>query len=351
MTPRTPLPRKSTGGWGPGRSRFERDARGIREIPADAYWGIQTLRALEDCPTACTPISSQPGLVTALAQIKRAAALADASNGLVDEEKTRALVQAAREVEQGRLLDQFVVDALHAGAASTNANANEVLANRALEILGHDRGAYCVIPPDDLDTGQPGEDVYATAVRLAAIGRAQELLSALADLREGLATTALETDEQRILEALLPLHSIGPGTTRTAGRAADPHYAAAYLAHLQRITGLPLKAADPGETATGRGALVRLSAALTQAAAGVPSIVSGLVGPALADVVDQVAFDVRGNDLTIRLAAEAGRPAALEPVIAQALARSLSRLTSVCTTLAEQRFSPALEALPLLTRN
>ena len=310
MTPRTPRSAKSKGALGSGRSRFERDALGIREIPATAYWGLQTLRALEAVPIACTQTSSRPALVRALAQIKRASVLADAGPCLMDEAKKTAIVQACREIEQGRLLDQFVVDVLQCdAAAAANANANEVIANRALEILGHERGTYSVIHPHhDLDTGLSAKDVYSTAIKLAAIEGTHELLSVMADLRQELATPALEAHECRIHEALGPLDSIGAG------------------------------------------GLVLLSDALTHAATGLSTCVPS-IEPALAEVTDHVAFDVMGNDLTIRLAAEAGRSTRVEPVIAQALFRSLSRLTSACAALAEHTLSPALETLPLLTRN
>ncbi|WP_175637511.1 lyase family protein [Sinomonas mesophila] len=338
----------------PSRSRFERDSLGVREIPSDVYWGIHTLRALEGFPITCTQISSHPELVTALAQIKRASSLARFDPGLMDEAKKTAIVQACREIEQGRLLDQFVVDVLQCGAAaSANANANEVIANRALEILGHDRGAYSVIHPHhDLDTGLSAKDVHSTAIRLAAIRRTDELLSAMADLRQGLASKALEAKECRIRGALGDLCRIRPATTCDGGTASHPGWAAAYHAHLQRITGLPLTAEDdPAEKTSDCGGLVLLSGAITHAAAGLSSIVAGLVEPAVAEVVDQVAFEVLGNDLTIRLAAEAGRRTAFEPVIAEALFRSLSRLTSACMAVAEQTPSPALKTVPLLTRN
>ena len=353
MTSRTPVPRKSTGGRGPGRSRFEHDALGIREIPADVYWGIRTLRALEDFPMASSELSSHRSLVTALAQIRRASALANLDLGRTDEATTTAIVQACREIEQGRLLDQFVVDVLNGGAAAfTNANANEVIANRALEILGHDRGTYSVIHPDDLNSGQSVQEAYATAIRLAAIQSSDGLLSAMAELREGAATPALELDEHRIRDALDPLHVVAPPMTGAGCSPDAPDRAAAFHGHLRRITGRPLTpAAGPEERSSGSDALVLLSGALTHAAAGLSTTFAGRVEPTLAATVDHVAFDLMGHDLTIRLAAEAGRPTAFEPVIAQALSRSLSRLTSVCTVLAEQTLSPALETLPLLTRS
>ena len=298
---------KSTGA---GRSRLERDAAGIREIPADVYWGLRTLRALEAVPIACTQISSRPALVRALARLKRSSILAHADSRHMDAATTTAIVQACREIEQGRLLDQFVVDVLQCdAAAAANVNANEVIANRALEILGHERGTYSVIHPHhDLDARLSAKDVYSTAIKLAAIEGTHELLSVMADLRQELATPALEANECRIREALGPLDSIGAG------------------------------------------GLVLLSDALTHAATGLSTCVPS-IEPALAEVTDHVAFDVMGNDLTIRLAAEAGRSTRFEPVIAEALFRSLSRLTSACAALAEHTLSPALETLPLLTRN
>ena len=178
-------------------SRIERDFMGTREIPAAAYWGIHTLRAVENFAITDTKISSYPLLVEALAQIKHAAVLANFNLGLIDQVKTDAIRQACRDIEQGALRDQFVVDVIQGGAGtSTNMNANEVIANRALEILGVDKGEYTIVHPNgDVNMGQSTNDVYPTAIRIATIQGAQELLSAMGHLRLALARKALEFDD------------------------------------------------------------------------------------------------------------------------------------------------------------
>jgi aspartate ammonia-lyase len=128
------LPR-SAGVRNSGRSRIEKDSLGASEIPADVYWGIHTLRSLQNFPLTGIQISLYPVLVTALAQIRHAAVQANFDFGLIDEAKKDAMVQACREIEQGELLDQFVVDVIQGGAGtSTHMNVNEVIANRALEL-------------------------------------------------------------------------------------------------------------------------------------------------------------------------------------------------------------------------
>ncbi|MFU0242733.1 lyase family protein, partial [Streptomyces scabiei] len=124
-------------------TRSEHDLLGDRDVPADAYWGVHTLRATENFPITGTPISAYPHLIDALAAVKEAAARANEELGLLAPEKAAAIVEACREIRDGKLHDQFVVDVIQGGAGtSTNMNANEVIANRALELLGHARGEY-----------------------------------------------------------------------------------------------------------------------------------------------------------------------------------------------------------------
>src|ERR671911_2400661 len=166
-------------------TRTERDLLGNREVPTDAYYGIHTLRAVENFPVTGTPISHYPELIRALAQIKMAAARANHDLGLLNRTRTDAIVEACREIEAGRLHDQFVVGVIQGGAGtSTNMNANEVIANRALEILGHERGRYDVLHPNDhVNASQSTNDVYPTALRVAAWFGIDALLDAMADLR------------------------------------------------------------------------------------------------------------------------------------------------------------------------
>lgn len=172
--------------------RTETDFMGTREVPGSAYWGIQTLRAKENFAITGIPISSYPVLVKALAQVKHAAVLANHGLGLISDEKKDAIAKACGDVESGQLLDQFIVDVIQGGAGtSTNMNANEVIANRALEHLGHAKGEYsCIHPNGDVNLGQSTNDVYPSALKIATINGAAELLAAMAHLRAAFARKA-----------------------------------------------------------------------------------------------------------------------------------------------------------------
>src|SRR5918911_2949415 len=149
--------------------RTEHDLLGDRAVPAAAYYGVHTLRAVENFPITGTPIAIYPDLIRALACIKQAAALANNELGLLDKERTDAIEKACEEVRAGKLHDQFVVDVIQGGAGtSTNMNANEVIANRALELLGHGKGDYHHLHPNEhVNLGQSTNDVYPTAVNVA----------------------------------------------------------------------------------------------------------------------------------------------------------------------------------------
>jgi len=370
----------------PGRSRVEKDLTGAGEIPSDAYWGMHTLRALQNIPVTGIRLSSYPALVKALALVKRAAVLGNSDLGLISEEKKEAIVQACREIEQGHLLDQFVVDVIQGGAGSPSVmNVNEVIANRALEILGHNRGAYEFIHPlCDVSMGQSTTKVYAMAVQIAAIISGLELLQAMAFLRGQLARKALEfegvatisrtavqdplpmtlaqeftmyaalvnEDERSIREALVPVHQFSLGEAAIAtGANTHQEYA---LAHLRQITGLPLETAgaDPEEYED-CSAFVLVSGALKRTAIRLSGICSNLrllssrswtgladINPAIPEAVNQLAFKVVGNDLTMAMADEGqGKSSVFKPIIAQTLLASLAYLTSGCTTLAEHCIS------------
>jgi aspartate ammonia-lyase len=375
---------------------------GSREIPADAYWGIHTLRAVENFPITGAPISVYPGLIKALAQVKHAAVLANFDLGLIDGVKKDAIVKACEDIEGGLLLDQFVVDVIQGGAGtSTNMNANEVITNRALEHLGRAKGEYSVIHPNgDVNMGQSTNDVYPTAIKIATIQGAHDLLEAMAYLRQALERKAVEfedvvkvgrtqlqdavpmtlgqefstyavmvdEDERRIRESLIHLHEINLGATAIGtGINTHPRYAAEACVHLQNITGMPLVTAgnlveatqDCGVFVLFSGMLKRVAVKLSKicndlrllssgpragfAEINLPprqagsSIMPGKVNPVIPEVVNQVAFEVIGNDLTITVAAEAGQLQlnAFEPIIARSLFASMAHLAAACTTLAD----------------
>ena len=149
-------------------TRLENDLLGEREVPAEHYYVVQTLRALENFSITGITISHYPCLVNSLAYIKKAAALAKAELGLLDPKTAEAITRACDEVANGKLLDEFLVDVIQGGAGTpTNMNANEVIANRALEFLGYEKGRYDVIHPlNHVNLSQSTNDVYPTALRL-----------------------------------------------------------------------------------------------------------------------------------------------------------------------------------------
>ncbi|WP_112266016.1 aspartate ammonia-lyase [Lentzea terrae] len=384
-------------------SRREHDLLGDRDVPADAYWGVHTLRATENFPITGTSISAYPHLVEALAAVKEAAALANEELGLLDSAKADAIAEACREIRAGKLLDQFVVDVIQGGAGtSTNMNANEVVANRALELLGHSKGEYSLLHPnEDVNLGQSTNDVYPTAVRIATIFAVRGLLDAMAVLQEAFARKAVEfrdvlkmgrtqlqdavpmtlgqefstyavmldEDRARLAEAVLLIHEINLGATAIGtGLNAAPGYAEAARRHLAAITGLELvTAANLVEATQDCGAFVQMSGVLKRIAVKLSktcndlrllssgpragfgeinlppvqagsSIMPGKVNPVIPEVVNQVAFEVIGNDVTVTMAAEAGQLQlnAFEPIILHSLSESITHLRAACLTLAER---------------
>src|SRR5262245_1412603 len=166
--------------------RTEHDLLGDRAVPADAYYGIHTLRALENFPITGTPISIYPDLVAAFGCVKQAAAIANSELGLLDERRAHAIRLACEEVREGRLNEEFVVDVIQGGAGtSSNMNANEVICNRALELLGHKKGEYQHLHPlDHVNMSQSTNDVYPTAVKLALGFGIQRLLQEMNFLKK-----------------------------------------------------------------------------------------------------------------------------------------------------------------------
>ncbi|MFJ6636431.1 aspartate ammonia-lyase [Streptomyces sp. NPDC091376] len=387
----------------PGEFRSEHDLLGDRDVPADAYYGIHTLRAVENFPITGTKVSSYPDLVTALACVKQAAALANRELGLLDGRKADAIVAACEEIRGGKLHDEFVVDVIQGGAGtSTNMNANEVIANRALELLGHRKGDYTRLHPlEDVNAGQSTNDVYPTAVKVALDLTAHRLLDAMDVLRSAFEAKAAEfadvlkmgrtqlqdavpmtlgqefatyavmlgEDHRRLTEARALIHEINLGGTAIGtGLNAHPRYAALATGHLRTVTGLPLTVADDLVEATqDAGAFVQLSGVLKRIAVKLSktcndlrllscgpragfaeinlppvqagsSIMPGKVNPVVPEVVNQIAFEVIGNDMTVTMAAEAGQLQlnAFEPVIAHSLLKSLTHLRAGCLTLAER---------------
>lgn len=381
-------------------TRVEHDLLGDRRVPAQAYYGVHTLRAIENFPITGTPISTYPDLVVALACVKQAAAGANAELGMLPRDVAEAIAAACTEIRAGAHAEEFVVDVIQGGAGtSTNMNANEVIANRALEIVGRPRGDYASIHPiEHVNLSQSTNDVYPTAVKIALLFAVAPLVQAMDQLAQTFTAKAAEyagvmkmgrTQLQdavpmtvgqefatyagmlrdgiaRLREASTHLTTISLGGTAIGtGINTAPRYAETSCAHLRNITGLDLTTAtDLVEATQDVGAFVQLSAALKHSAlrlskvcndlrllssgpqAGLSevnlpavqagsSIMPGKVNPVVPEVVNQVAFEVIGNDVAITLAAEGGQLQlnAFEPVIAHSLFKSIRHMTNACRTL------------------
>jgi len=383
-----------------GRTRLEHDLLGEREVPYDNYYGIQTLRALENFNITGIPISHHKNLIIALAQVKKAAALANHKLGLLDEKIKNAISLACEEIIMGKYHTHFAVDLIQGGAGtSTNMNANEVIANRALEIMGYEKGQYQYCHPNNhVNMSQSTNDVYPTSLLIALIYENEKLKSALTELInsfrkkgeeftdilkmgrtqlqdavpmtlgqefEAFAVT-LEEEIQRLTDNAKLFHEINMGGTAIGtGITADPKYSEYVTEFLREVTGLPLVlATNLVEATQDTGAFVIYSSAVKRLAvklskicndlrllssgprAGLneinlppmqpgSSIMPGKVNPVIPEVVNQIAFKVIGNDLTVTLAAEAGQLQlnVMEPVIAQSILESIEMLINGILTL------------------
>jgi aspartate ammonia-lyase len=384
-------------------TRNEHDLLGERDIPADAYYGIHTLRAVENFPVSGTPISIYDDLIRALAAIKEAAAMANQELGLLDKARADAIVKACGEIGAGKLNDQFVVDVIQGGAGtSTNMNANEVVANRALELMGHAKGEYQYLHPNEhVNMSQSTNDVYPTAIKVATYFGIYRLVDAMVHLRRAfeqkseefrdilkMGRTQLQDavpmtlgqefstyavmlgeDEERLKEASTLIREINLGATAIGtGINAPPDYAELVTRRLSAITGIPL-VTSPNliEATQDAGAFVQLSGVLKRVAVKLSktcndlrllssgpragfgeinlpavqagsSIMPGKVNPVIPEVVNQIAFEVIGNDVTVTFAAEAGQLQlnAFEPVIAYSIFKSITHLRNGCLVLADR---------------
>jgi aspartate ammonia-lyase len=384
-------------------TRIEHDLLGDRAVPADAYYGIHTLRALENFAISGTPIAIYPDLVVALACVKQAAAIANAELGLLDERRSTAIRLACEELREGRLHEQFVVDVIQGGAGtSSNMNANEVICNRALEKLGAMKGDYRRLHPlDHVNLSQSTNDVYPTAVKLALQLGIRRLLDEMKYLRESFESKAAEfadvlkvgrtqlqdavpmtlgqefstyavmlgEDEHRLGEAAGLIREINLGATAIGtGINTHPDYAQLVTRRLAEVSGIEfVSSPNLVEATQDAGSFVQLSGVLKRIAvklsktcndlrllssgprAGIgeialpavqagSSIMPGKVNPVIPEVVNQIAFEVIGNDITVTLAAEAGQLQlnAFEPIIAHSLFKSLQHLAAGCRTLGER---------------
>ncbi len=383
-----------------GRTRREHDLLGYREVPYEYYYGVQTLQALENFNISGISLAHFPVLIEALAMVKQAAARANHELGNLSKPLCDAIDQACAEILNGKFHTHFVVDMIQGGAGtSTNMNANEVIANRALEILGHERGEYEHCHPNNhVNLSQSTNDAYPTALKIALITSNFTLIEVLRELAEAfklkgeefahiikMGRTQLqdavpmtlgqtfEAFSATLFEEIVRLEQNADlflevnmgGTAIGTGINADPRYGNKVIQYLKEITGYDVKLApnlveatqDTGSFVMYSSAIKRLAIKLSKICndlrllssgprAGFneinlppmqpgSTIMPGKVNPVIPEVVNQIAFKVIGNDLTVTFAAEAGQLElnVMEPVIVQSLFESIEMLKNGMSTL------------------
>ena len=390
---------------GPGsrQYRIESDSLGELQVPASVLYGIQTLRAIHNFPITGVRISHYPEFIKALAAIKKAAALANQRMELLDPERAKAICRACDLVMAGKHRSHFRVDVIQGGAGtSSNMNANEVIANLALEIMGRKRGDYRFLHPNNhVNLSQSTNDVYPSAIRLTLVIMGRALHKAMGKLSRAFQEKAdqfahvikigrtqlqdavpmtlgqefrsfaimVEEDRQRLNEALELVREINLGGTAIGtGINAPPEYAPLVVALLNQVSGQGMLLAENLVEATqDAGAYVQFSGVLKRTAVKLSkmcndlrllssgprcglgeirlpkmapgsSIMPGKVNPIIPEVVNQIAYQVIGSDLTVTMAAEAGQLElnAMEPVLAHNLFNSLMLLRRGSLVLADK---------------
>jgi aspartate ammonia-lyase len=383
-------------------TRLEHDLLGDYQVPVNAYWGVHTARAVDNFPISGVPIGHYRSLIKALAIVKQATAQANFELGELPADITEAIYKACQEVAEGKFDNEFVVDAIQGGAGtSTNMNANEVIANRAIEIMGGSKGDYNIVHPlNHVNKSQSTNDVYPTALKLALILEINELLAAMAHLQgafqgkadefkdvikmgrtqlqdavpmtlgQEFATFSRMTmeDIQRLQETIPLLREINLGGTAIGtGLNAPAGYAQKACSILSKLSGFDFVVAedmveatqDAGVFVMVSGVLKRIAVKLSKTSndlrllssgprAGLDeinlpprqagsSIMPGKVNPVIPEVVNQIAFAVIGNDVTVTMAAEAGQLQlnAFEPIMCRALMMSITQLRQGCYVLAD----------------
>ena len=385
------------------KTRTECDLLGCVEVPDNVLYGVQTMRGLENFAISKFRLCEYPRFIEGLAIVKLGAAIANHAMGLLSDELFGAISQACREIMAGRFHEFFPVDMIQGGAGTTtNMNANEVIANRALEIMGHQYGEYQYCSPNDhVNCSQSTNDAYPTAVRIALVRSIEKLVASLRELiaafhakgeefsgiikmgrtqlqdavpmtlgQEFEAYAANLTEETERLTANMKLFfEINMGATAIGtGINADPDYAGLCTRYLREITGLPLvEASNMIEATSDTGAFIMNSSAQKRLAVKLSkicndlrrlssgprcglneinlpprqpgsSIMPGKVNPVIPEVVNQVAFRVIGNDLTVTIASEAGQLElnVMEPIIVHCLFESIEMLINAMNTLREK---------------
>ncbi len=371
------------------RYRMERDFLGEKEIPEHVYYGIQTLRAIENFPITGYRIHEE--MINALAMIKKAAALANMETKRLYSGIGEVIVQASDEILEGKWHEYFIIDPIQGGAGtSMNMNTNEVIANRALELLGHHKGEYVHLSPNShVNMSQSTNDVFPTAIHIATLNLLKQLLDTMNDMLQAFKSKAkqfdhvikmgrthlqdavpirlgqefeaysrvLERDIKRIEQTRTHLYEVNMGATAVGtGLNADPKYIKYVVSYLADISGFPIVGAEHLVDATqNTDAYTEVSAALkvcmmnmskiandlrlmaSGPRAGLgeislparqpgSSIMPGKVNPVMPELINQIAFQVIGNDHTICLASEAGQLElnVMEPVLVFNLLQSIS---------------------------
>lgn len=380
--------------------RIEKDFLGEKEIPVDSYYGVQTVRATENFPI--TGYRIHPELIKSLGIVKKAAALANMEVGLLDKTIGKYIVQAADEVIEGKWDDQFIVDPIQGGAGtSINMNANEVIANRALELMGEEKGKYSIISPNShVNMSQSTNDAFPTAIHIAVLSLLDQLIDTTKSMQTAFLKKADEfagiikmgrthlqdavpillgqefeayarviaRDIERISNTKNNLYEINMGATAVGtGLNAEPEYIRIVTDQLVKLSGHPLKGAKHLVDATqntdcytevssalkicminmskiandlrlmASGPRAGLSEIILPARQPGSSIMPGKVNPVMPEVVNQVAFQVFGNDVTISAASEAGQFElnVMEPVLFFNLIQSISIMNNVFKSFTE----------------
>lgn len=354
------------------KTRLEHDFLGEQEIPADTYYGIQTCRALENFNVSGQPISKFPEFIKSLGWVKKAAARANAKLGTIPQDVADAICAACDEIIAGKWLDQFPVDAIQGGAGtSTNMNANEVIANRALELMGHNKGEYQYCHPNNhVNCSQSTNDAYPSALRLALYSKLGRLINDVEYLRVGLAEKGAEfahvikmgrtqlqdavpmtlgmefnswantlgEEVSRLDEARKLALEVNMGATAIGTGICSPRgYTELVINELAEVSGIPvLPSPNLVEATWDTGCYVQISGALKRTATKISkicndlrllssgprtglneinlpkmqpgsSIMPGKVNPVMPEMVNQICFDIIGKDVTISIASEAGQ--------------------------------------------
>ncbi|MFA8433601.1 MAG: aspartate ammonia-lyase [Marinifilaceae bacterium] len=385
------------------KTRTEHDLIGYKEVPADAYYGIQTLRAVENFDICGVKLSSYPKYINALAMVKWACAKANNELGLLGNDLTDAITKACDEIVEGNFHEHFPVDMIQGGAGtSTNMNANEVIANRALEILGFQKGEYEHCHPNNhINLSQSTNDAYPTAIKMALIFMNEDLVAVLKDmiasfrakgeefkdvlkmgrtqLQDAVPMTlgqefeawavTLEEEVERLNQNARLFLEVNMGATAIGtGINSEPGYSEKCVNYLREITKLDVVLAgnlieatpDTGSYVMYSSAVKRLAVKLSKICNDLrllssgprcglneinlpkmqpgSSIMPGKVNPVIPEVVNQIAYKVIGNDLTVTFAAEAGQLElnVMEPVMVRSLFESIEMLENGMKTLKDR---------------